>query len=248
MADIVVQITVTSKNSRRAGCGAAKADAEAAATGIAAIFDKMGKNVNKHLSGLGSGLGASGGILAAGSGLLAMAGPIGAAGLALGAFGAVAIPILSKVQKAHQALTAAQLQYNKATTAAGRATALKAEAAATAGLTSQQKGLMGQVAALGKQFSSLEAILTPVVITVASMVAQLANALMPVLFTLATAGAKLLTGMLRPLLTLISSPFFAQFTKQIAAMAVQLGTAPGAAAAELRKRLMRLLIAVRPAA
>src|SRR5258708_21284563 len=158
MADNVVQITVTSKNSTKAGFGAAKADAEAAATGIAAIFDKMGRNVNKHLSGLGSGLGASGGILAAGSGLLAMAGPIGAAGLALGAFGAVAVPVLMKVEKAHQALTAAQLQYNKATTAAGRATALKADAAATAGLTSQQIGLMGQVADLGRKFSCLAAI------------------------------------------------------------------------------------------
>jgi hypothetical protein len=247
MADNVVQITVTSKNSTRAGLKSATADAEAAATGIAAIFDKMGKNVNKHLSGLGSGLGASGGILAAGSGLVAMAGPIGAAGLALGAFGAIAIPVLSKVHAAQVKLTAAQLQYSKATTAAGRATALKAEQQATAGLTDQQKGLMGQVAALGKQFASLEAILTPVVITVASMAAQLGNALMPVLFTLATAGAKLLTGMLRPLLALISSPFFTVFTKQIAAMAVQMGPVLGQAVAGLLKWLMQLFIAVMPA-
>jgi hypothetical protein len=247
LADNVVQITVTSKNSTRAGFQGAKADAEAAATGIAAIFDKMGKNVNKHLSGLGSGLGAAGGILGAGSGLLAMAAPLGAAGLALGAFGAIAIPVLSKVHAAQVKLTAAQLQYSKATTAAGRATALKAEQQATAGLTDQQKGLMGQVAALGKQFSRLEAQMTPVIVAVASMVIQLGGALMPVLATLATAGAKLITGMLRPLLALISSPFFAQFTKQIAAMAVQMGPVLGAAVAGLLKWLMQLFIAVMPA-
>src|SRR5260370_21230872 len=247
MGENVIEILVKRRNATKAGFQGAVSGAEAAAGSISAIFSKMGGNVNKHLAGIGSGLGVAGGILGAGSGLLAMAGPIGAAGLALGAFGAVAIPILSKVHAAQVKLTAAQLQYSKATTAAGRATALKAEAAATAGLTDQQKGLMRQVAALGKQFSSLESILTPVVVTVASMVAQLGNALMPVLFALATAGAKLLTGMLRPLLTLISSPFFAVFTKQIAAMAVQMGPVLGAAVAGLLKWLMQVFISVMPA-
>jgi len=124
LADNVVQITVSSKNSTKAGFAAAKADAESAATGIAAIFDKMGKNVNKHLAGIGSGLGAAGGILGAGSGLLAMAGPIGAAALALGAFGAVAIPVIKKVTTAQTALTAAQAQYTAATTGPAHQAAL----------------------------------------------------------------------------------------------------------------------------
>ncbi len=59
MADNVVQITVTSKNSTKAGFQGAKADAESAAGGIAAIFEKMHGKIGKSMAGLAGGLGAA---------------------------------------------------------------------------------------------------------------------------------------------------------------------------------------------
>src|SRR5260221_6475893 len=75
---------VTSKNSTKAGFKGATADAEAAATGIAAIFEKMHGKIGKSMAGLAGGLGAAGGILGAGAGLLALAGADGAGGGGLG--------------------------------------------------------------------------------------------------------------------------------------------------------------------
>jgi len=247
VTDNVVEILVKSRNSTRAGFAGAKADAEAAATGIAGVFERMTNKINKeHLAGVGKGLGASGGILAAGSGLLAMAGPIGAAGIALGAFGAVAVPILGKVAKAHAALTAAQLQYNAATTSAGRATALKAEQQATAGLTGQQAGLMGTVAGLEKSFGRLENQMTPVVVGVAQVAVKLATALMPVMVKLVPVGAKILTDFLVPFTKLLNSPVGVQFFAAVAKFGGQLGTILGPGVVALLGILMKLFVAVMP--
>ena len=62
-----------------------------------------------------------------------------AAGAGVGVFGLVAKAVYTKVSGALTNLTAAQQAYAKATTSAGRATALKQEQAAMAGLTGSQK-------------------------------------------------------------------------------------------------------------
>src|SRR6266700_7632036 len=105
MAENQVEILVKSKDSTRAGFKSAEAAAEESGGRIAAIFDKVGSKIGEKLGNIGKNLGQNagkgGGLFAGGAGVLAMAGPIGAAGAAMGAFGAIAIPILSKVADAH---------------------------------------------------------------------------------------------------------------------------------------------------
>ncbi len=242
MADNVVQITVTSKNSTKAGFAAAKADAEGAAASIGQIFEKMHQKISKDFGkNLGESLkfpAAAGGV-GLGSGLLSMAGPIGAAGLAMGAFGAVAIPVLSKVSAASSAIQAAQLRYAQATTAAGRRAALNAEQAAISNnnLTKSQVGLIAPVNALQTAFGKLQDRATPAI----GALLRLATALMPLFGTLVTAGGRMILTLVAPLTALFRSPFFAAFTRQIAAMATQLGTLLSPAFAGLIKWMPALL-------
>src|SRR5258708_34474414 len=100
------------------------------------------KNHQTAVTGLGNVVKGFGGALA-GSGLLSLGNPLAAAGVAMGAFAAVAIPTLTKVQAAQTALTTAQQAYAHATTNAQRVTALKAEQKATENLTGAEKAMMG---------------------------------------------------------------------------------------------------------
>ncbi len=242
MADNVVQITVTSKNSTKAGFKGATADAESAAGGISAIFEKMGKNVSKHLAGIGQGVAATGGIFAAGGGLLAMASPLAAATVAMGAFGAVAIPVLSRVSAAQKALSTAQQAYANATTAAQRKSALQAEAKATSGLSDAQKGLLGPLAQIQKAFSKLQDVATPAL----GALLRLGASLMPLFGTLVKAGGSLVQAIAAPLAALVKSPFFTQFTKTIAVLAAQMGPILGATLVSLIKLFGELLIKLGP--
>jgi hypothetical protein len=72
-------------------------------------------------------------------GVGALASGLAAAGMGAGVFGIVAKAVYSKVSASLTALTTAQTAYSKATTSAGRLTALKAEQQAMAGLTGSQK-------------------------------------------------------------------------------------------------------------
>src|SRR5258708_4861519 len=247
MADNVVSITVTSKNSTKAGFAAAKADGEGAATSIGQIFEKMQQKIRKDFGKtLGEYVGspAAAGGIGLGSGLLSMAGPIGAAGLAMGAFGAVAVPVLSKVSAASSAIQAAQLRYAQATTAAGRRAALNAEQAAISNnnLTRSQVALIAPVNALQTAFGKLQDRATPAI----GALLRLATALMPLFGTLVTAGGRMILTLVAPLTALFRSPFFAAFTKQIAAMATQLGTLLSPAFAGLIKWMLQLFVTVMP--
>lgn len=197
-----------------------------------------------------------------GAAALAMSGPFAAAGLAVGAFGAVAIPVLHKVADAHTALTAAQQQYNKAVenekiqlasaTSAKQAAqieasaskqkqmALYAEKQATDGLTSSQKGLMGQVAQLGKAWNGIEAALTPLVVDVAKVAISVAQDLMPAFKALAEVGGNALETILGYLGQLFRSPFFAQFIAQMSQLASQVAPMLGQALTGLLKVFMQL--------
>jgi hypothetical protein len=247
VADNTVEILVKSKNKTGEGFKAAEAEAEASGGRIASIFDKVTTSVNAKLGTIGAGIGKAAGLFAGGSGLLAMAGPIGAAGIAMGAFGAIAVPVIDKLTKAHTALAAAQLQYSKATTAAGRASALKAETAATAGLTDAQKGLMGQAAGLSQQFGKLVNQLTPVVVMVAALAVKLGTALMPVIQKLAPVGAQVIAGFLGPLVKLLNSPVGVQFFAAVAKFGAQAAGLIGPQVIKLLGALMVLFMQLMPA-
>jgi phage-related protein len=161
--------------------------------------------------------------------------------------GAVAIPVLTKVAKAHTALEKAQLAYANATTKSGRTAALQSEQKATEGLTGSQKALMGQVAGLQKTWQGLEAAMTPVIVQVTSVALKLANALLPVMDKLVPAGAKLLDAVIGPLTKLVSSPFFAQFTDQMGQLAAQMGGLLGPQLVKLIELFMQLFMQAGPA-
>jgi hypothetical protein len=205
------------------GDKATEAEAKVGGSGLSGALSRMGK----VLGGVG---GLAGGALGIG-----LAGPFAAAGLAAGAFGAVAIPILTKVKTANDALTKAQQQYAQATTKSQRAAALKAEAAATYGLSTQQKGLMDQVQQLSDAWGGLQDEMTPVVTGVAQMGVGIASALMPALEKLIPAGAKVIGAVLTPMEKLFGSSFFGQFIDQMTQLA-------GQVAPMLGQQLTRLLV------
>jgi len=223
--------------------GASRAVAELAAVDAAMHRTEAESTVRDKLAMTGANLGKGVGLFGLGSLALSAAGPLAAAGLAVGAFGAVAIPVLTKIGTAQTALTAAQQQYNKvaanesiqlaaATTAKQRASievaaskqramALDAEKQATAGLTSQQKGLMGQVSQLSGMWSKVEAALTPVVVNVAKVALSVAQDLMPAFQALASVGGNALETILGYLGQFVRTPFFAGFIKEMTQLADQ---------------------------
>lgn len=167
-ATIKVRVDAAGAALKGAGIGEALAGLKVPALGAAAI--------GLAPTALG------GGLLAAGAGLSAATAAAG-----IGAFAAVAVPEIQKVTKAQTALTAAQAAYDKATTKAGRAAALKAEAAATAGLTGEEKKLAVQLGDLRSAWQKVQQSQEPVV----------GRALTPWLAT-ATEGMKYLHDVVTP--------------------------------------------------
>lgn len=119
--------------------------------------------------------------LGLGAGVAGIGVALGAAAVTAGAFGAIAVPMFTDVSKAQAALTTATTAYNKATTDAGRASALKAEQAALAGLTPAERQLATELSGLESAWKNLSKAEQPVV----------GQALAPWLAT-ATSGMQLL--------------------------------------------------------
>jgi hypothetical protein len=192
------------------------------------------------------GLGAAGGLFAAGSAGIGLAGPIGAAGVAMAAFGAVAIPTIMKVEGAQQQLTAATLAYQKATTAAGRQSALAAQAQATSDLSRSEKALMGPLADLAKLWANLEAALAPVTLYVVKFADVILREAMPAIRTLAHAGGAMVTAFLAPLDQLIASGTFRQFIASLVKFGDAASAIMGPAVESLLKAFMQLFIQTMP--
>lgn len=168
------------------------------------------------------------GALIAGSNLLAMAGPLASAGLALGAFAAVAAPSLEKVKKALTSTGTA------ATTAWAK-------------LSPAQVDLAHDVQGLQHQFDALQTSMAPVVARVADLAVKTAGSLMPALGGLARAGASVLSDVLRPMRQLFQSDFFASFVKSAQHMATTIGPVLGNALAGLLRDLMKIFKEAGPA-
>jgi hypothetical protein len=130
-----------------------------------------------------------------------MAGPL-IAGLGLvtagfAAFGAGAAAEIQKVLAAHQKLLAAQQAYAKATTQAGRQTALRDEKLAVEHLTGSEKGLLGMLGDLQKEFGKLERAVRPSVIAAFGEAIKILKDLLPSLIPLAVAAGKAIDGFLK---------------------------------------------------
>jgi phage-related protein len=197
------------------------------------------------LGGLGTAAGA-GGLLAAGSGGLALAGPLGAATAAIGAFGVVAIPVITKVTTAQKALNAAQQAYAHATTRAQRLAALKAEQKATEGLTASERGLMGPLAQIEKAWGRMESQLAPVVVNVLKVGIALGKSLLPAFKALAQVGGNALETVLGYLGQLTRSQFFRRFIRDVSQLANQAAPMLGQALVSLLRVFMKLFIQLGP--
>jgi len=114
-------------------------------------------------------------LLGAAAGVAGLGAAFGAAAVSAGAFGLVARTELTKVNTAQQKLAAAQAQYNKATTPAGRASALKAETAAMAGLSKSEQQLAKDLTTLKGAWAGLGKAEAPVVATAISPWVQAAT-------------------------------------------------------------------------
>src|SRR5215472_6783421 len=204
MAENVVEILVTSRNKTGEGFKAAEADAVSSAGRISQVFSKMGSQVGKSLATMGGNLGKGGGLFSAGASVLAMAGPLGAATAALGAFAGVAVPELMKVQTAMSKTG-------------------KAGQTAMAQLTPAEKGLVGPLKALETGFGGVEKAVAPVVDHVAALAAKTGSDLLPALSKLASAGGQVLSAFLIPLDAFVRSPAFGVFITQFALFAQQAG-------------------------
>lgn len=223
MAQNEVSIIVTSKNKVKPGFDEAAKEAEESGSKIQGIWEKHADNINKALGNIGKG----GGVFAGASGLLAMASPLAAAGLAVGAFAAVAIPELTKVQ-------AAMSQTGKAGQKAWK------------NLTPEEKNLGMVLKNVSSAFAAVQKSLTPIIDDVASFAGQLAIDLLPALGKMAQAGGQVLDSFLMPLDRFVTSKVFSQLIDQFAKFAVTAGNLVGPALVQLLKLLMQLFVDLMP--
>lgn len=221
-----------------------RVDAAGAKISGAKIGEKLSGLAIPAIGAAGIGLAPSAlgaGLLGAGAGLSAATAFAG-----IGAFAAIAVPEYQKVTKAQQALTAATAQYDKATTKAGRASALKAEAAATAGLTDSEKRLATQLTELKGAWSKVQQAQEPVV----------GKALTPWL-SAATEGMKFLPSVVRPAAsaigalgteakTALAAPFWGTFAKTLGSSAETAITGFGDAAGHVADGLAHLFVTLAP--
>jgi hypothetical protein len=126
--------------------------------------------------------------------LMPLAAALALVGAGFVGLAAVAVPMISKVITARTALQAAEAKYDAATTKAQRAAALKAEAAATAGLTSAQKSLMGPMDQIAAMFHKLTKAVAPNIVHAFAGALKVIKDLMPALTPLVKAAADALAG------------------------------------------------------
>lgn len=168
------------------------------------------------------------GKVVAGSGVLAMASPLGAIGLAMGGFAAVAIPSLSKVADYfHKTGTAAQTAWKN--------------------MDPEQRNLARSIGVLKTSFDQLEQKMAPVVATVANLAVKTGQALLPSLGQLARTGGKVIGDFLTPLKNLFASDFFHGFIASMSRLAEQVAPALGRQFAQLLKAVLQLVEKLGPA-
>ncbi len=184
---------------------------------------KEHQNAVKGIAGAFLGAGAA----AASSGLLSMGGPLAAAGVALGAFGAVAAPELSKTQEA-------------------LAKTGKAGQKAWKELTPPERQLAGAIKGVEASWTKLQATLAPVVDKVVGMGAKLIKDFLPSVGKLAEAGGKIAEAFIGPLDKLVRSKVFSQFIDQLAKFGEQAGKILGPAIVQLLKVFMQLFTQLMP--
>ena len=136
---------------------------------------------------------------------------LGLVTVGFGAFAAGAVGEITKVITAHQKLAAAQAAYEKASTGAGRKSALKAEKEAVDGLSGSERGLMGMFGQLSAMFKQLQKAVQPQVIQAFGTSLTILKQIMPTITPLAVAAGKALNGFLMDIHNWLNSKSGQQF-------------------------------------
>jgi len=214
-AAFTAKLAVLKHELKDAGSGADVTGGQFGVLGRA--FSGIGGAVAGILPALASSASLLGAVAVAGAGLVIALAPLGAAlaviGVGVAGFAAIAVPMISKVITARTALAAAEKKYDEATTKAQRAAALKAEAAATDGLTSAQKSLLGPMDQIAGQFHKLTAAVQPYVVRAFSSALRIIKDLMPALTPLVVAAGKALDKLLSNMAGWLESPSGKKFLK-----------------------------------
>ena len=185
------------------------------------IWNDLNNKVGNVFKGIGG--------VAAGALGIGLSGPLAGAGAAVLAFGAIAAPTFSKVEKA---LTS---------TGTAGATALAA-------LDPAQKGLYNNVKQLETSFDGLATKMEPVVTQILGMATHTAGDLLPALDKMATTGSTIVMDFLTPMNKLLESPFFANFLDQMSQLGSQIAPVVGQSLTKLLVVFMQMFLQAGPAA
>ena len=184
-------------------------------------------NFSKSMSNLGEKLKSSLLPVLASLGTVA-AGPLAGIAAGVGAFSALAVPELSKVETA---LTTTGTAGKKAWDQ----------------LTPGEKTLGNDLKGLTTTFHGVQAALQPVIDKVAGLAVKLATDLMPALQTLGGAGGKILESFLGPLDQMTRSQAFSQFVSMLAKFGVEASKSLGPTLVKVLEELMNVFTAMAPA-
>jgi hypothetical protein len=163
-----------------------------------------------------------------------------------GAFGAVAKGMFGDVTTAQKNLTTAQQDYNKATTDAGRASALKAEQTALAGLTPSEKELATQLTAVSAGWKSFELAEQPVVEGALTPWLQTVTSNMGLLKPLVDDGANAIQALGSQAQTALQNPFWDKFSATFGQTGEDALTDFGEAAGSIGDGLAHLFVTFAP--
>lgn len=184
------------------GTKAALADVLAVDAALDRLNDKQakggagGKASRIALPSLAGAAGVTGlaGVAAGGLGVLPA---IAAAGLGVASFGALALPTIKRISDAMTQVTADTNTYDRATTKAGRNTALIHIREDWAKLTPAQRDAVKGIQGLQAGFGKLSAALAPLTLKVLNDGLRIANGLLPDLAPFARAAGNALDGLLK---------------------------------------------------
>lgn len=156
-----------------------------------------------------------------------VAGPLGGIAAGVGAFGALAVPELDKVQSAMSKTGKAGQQ-------------------AWAQLTPGEKQLGTDLKGLSSSFHEVQASLQPVIDKVVGLGVNLVGDLLPALKTLGAAGGNILQSFIGPLTQMVKSPVFSQFISTLARFGQEAAKSLGPALIAVLESLMKTFIQLAP--
>jgi phage-related protein len=157
-----------------------------------------------------------------------VAGPLGGVAAGVGAFGALAVPELEKVQ-------------------AAMAKTGKAGQQAWAQLTPGEKQLGTDLKGLSSSFHEVQTSLQPVIDKVVGLGVNLVRDLIPSLKTLGAAGGSILQSFIGPLTQMVRSPLFGQFVAMLAKFGQEAAKSLGPALVAVLESLMKTFMQLAPA-